>query len=119
MQKITIVPEELKLQLLHMIASHHGKQEYGALVVPKTLEKEEAHLHGVLLLFFLLSDSWVRVRIFISSHLEWKLFGNSVAGFSFSWSMIAMMVGTLISSVQFDSGRSGKFRFLQKHILTV
>lgn len=37
------LPEELKLQLLHMIASHHGKQEYGALVVPKTLEAEMLH----------------------------------------------------------------------------
>lgn len=37
------LPEELKLQLLHMIASHHGKQEYGAIVVPKTLEAEMLH----------------------------------------------------------------------------
>lgn len=37
------IPEDTKLQLLHMIASHHGKQEYGAIVVPKTIEAEMLH----------------------------------------------------------------------------
>lgn len=37
------IPEDTKLQLLHMMASHHGKQEYGAIVVPKTLEAEMLH----------------------------------------------------------------------------
>ena len=37
------IPEDTKLQLLHMIASHHGKQEYGAIAVPKTIEAEMLH----------------------------------------------------------------------------
>lgn len=31
-------PESLRLQIIHMILSHHGEQELGAPVVPKTLE---------------------------------------------------------------------------------
>ena len=37
------LPDTLKLQLLHMIASHHGRQEYGAIVVPKTMEAQMLH----------------------------------------------------------------------------
>lgn len=31
-------PEELRLQLLHLILSHHGEKEYGSPIRPKTLE---------------------------------------------------------------------------------
>ena len=36
--RIEAFPEELRLQLLHLILSHHGEMEMGSPVVPKTLE---------------------------------------------------------------------------------
>ena len=36
-------PEKLRLQLLHLILSHHGEQEHGSPVVPKTLEAIVLH----------------------------------------------------------------------------
>lgn len=35
--------DKLLLQLQHMLASHHGKLEYGAIVVPHTMEAELLH----------------------------------------------------------------------------
>ncbi len=36
--KISNFPDELKMQLLHLILSHQGKYEYASPVIPKTLE---------------------------------------------------------------------------------
>nr|WP_320133233.1 HD domain-containing protein [uncultured Holophaga sp.] len=36
-------PAELRLQLLHIVLSHHGRQEYGSPVVPKTPEALLVH----------------------------------------------------------------------------
>ena len=36
-------PQELRLQLLHMLISHHGKHEFGSPQVPKTLEAMVLH----------------------------------------------------------------------------
>ena len=38
------VDEEILLQLKHMILSHHGKKEWGAVVEPKTIEAQMLHL---------------------------------------------------------------------------
>ncbi len=42
------VDEEILLQLKHMILSHHGKKEWGAVVEPKTIEAQMLHLLDLL-----------------------------------------------------------------------
>jgi len=42
-QSIPAFPEELRLHLLHIVLSHHGKLEYGSPVLPKTPEALLVH----------------------------------------------------------------------------
>jgi len=37
------VPEDTRLQLLHMILSHHGRLDFGSPIVPQTLEAQVLH----------------------------------------------------------------------------
>ncbi|MBP1626495.1 MAG: metal dependent phosphohydrolase [Holophagaceae bacterium] len=43
MDKLGPFPEELRLQILHIVLSHHGRQEFGSPVVPKTPEALLVH----------------------------------------------------------------------------
>lgn len=43
MERVGPFPEELRLQILHIILSHHGRQEFGSPVVPKTPEALLVH----------------------------------------------------------------------------
>ncbi|WP_005036326.1 3'-5' exoribonuclease YhaM family protein [Holophaga foetida] len=43
MDRLGPFPEELRLQILHIILSHHGRQEFGSPVVPKTPEALLVH----------------------------------------------------------------------------
>lgn len=43
MARLTDFPEELRLQILHIVLSHHGKLEYGSPVLPKTPEALLVH----------------------------------------------------------------------------
>jgi len=41
--KIPAFPEELRLQILHIVLSHHGRLEFGSPVLPKTPEALLVH----------------------------------------------------------------------------
>ena len=43
MRRLSDFPEELRLRVLHMILSHHGRKEFGAPVVPATPEANALH----------------------------------------------------------------------------
>jgi 3'-5' exoribonuclease len=43
MGKIPMFPEELRLQILHIVLSHHGRLEFGSPVLPKTPEALLVH----------------------------------------------------------------------------
>jgi len=43
MDRLDSFPEELRLQILHIVLSHHGRQEFGSPVVPKTPEALLVH----------------------------------------------------------------------------
>jgi 3'-5' exoribonuclease len=43
MDKIPNFPEELRLQILHIVLAHHGKLEFGSPVLPKTPEALLVH----------------------------------------------------------------------------
>lgn len=66
-------PDELRLQLLHLILSHHGEKEYGSPVRPKTLEG------------FILNhadDVDAKANIFMRLHAEAAETGESWSEFS-------------------------------------
>ena len=43
MGRIPDFPEELRLQILHIVLSHHGRLEFGSPVLPKTPEALLVH----------------------------------------------------------------------------